>query len=69
MPARVDWKRAPKGAKWWAMDQDGHAFWYMAPDFIAGTAFWFSDEIHAPTFDYAGDWKESLTERPAGRRG
>ncbi|MDB5776094.1 MAG: phage-related protein [Herbaspirillum sp.] len=65
MHADVDWSNAPKGAKWWAMDADGKAHWYMAPNFIVGTDFWFSDEDPAPAFGYTGDWRGSLTERPA----
>jgi len=64
MPIAIDWKRAPRGARWWAMDADGHAHWYMAPDFIKRTDFWYAEMLPAPTFDYMGNWEESLTERP-----
>lgn len=65
MPMEIDWKKAPKGARWWAMDADGDAHWYMAPDFIARTNFWMAEERPAPSFGYEGNWKESLVERPA----
>lgn len=61
----VDWKRAPKGARWWAMDADGRAHWFVAPNVVPRTDFWFSEPIPAPQFGYVGDWKDSLTERPA----
>lgn len=60
----VDWSKAPKLARWWAVDEDGQAYWYCAPDVAARTAFWFADSLPAPTFGYEGDWRESLTERP-----
>jgi len=62
--AQVDWRRAPADARWWAMDGTGHAFWYLAPDRLAGTDFWYPTQTLAPTFGYAGDWRDSLTERP-----
>ncbi len=61
----VDWKKAPKTARWWAMDEDGHAHWFVAPNVAAFTDFWFSEPIQAPRFGYVGDWRMSLTERPA----
>lgn len=62
--AEVDWKLAPKGAHWWAMDADGKAYWYCAPDVAAFTDFWFSEPLEAPSFGYVGDWRKSLVERP-----
>ncbi|MBU9534523.1 hypothetical protein KTE49_29245 [Burkholderia multivorans] len=61
----IDWKKAPKNARWWAMDADGHAYWYLAPDVAAFTDFWFSESKPAPTFGFVGDWRTSLVERPA----
>ncbi len=61
----VDWRHAPKGAHWWAMDASGHAHWFMEPNHKLRTHFWYAQEVHAPTFAYSGDWRESLTERPA----
>lgn len=60
----VDWKQAPKHARWWAIDADGFAHWYCVPNVAPFTNFWFPDRIKAPFFDYKGDYKMSLTERP-----
>ncbi|WP_320194700.1 hypothetical protein RMR10_010030 [Agrobacterium rosae] len=62
---KVDWKQAPKGARWWAVDANGDAHWFMEPDIAAFTDFWFSVPVDAPTFEFDGDWRSSLTERPA----
>ncbi|GAA0907557.1 hypothetical protein GCM10009552_15640 [Rothia nasimurium] len=59
----VDWSQAPKLARWWAMDSDGHVHWFLAPDVAPFTNFWFSEPVPAPDFGYAGDYRESLTER------
>lgn len=61
----VEWKQAPKRARWWAMDAKGQARWYCAPDIKPFTDFWGVDELPAPTFGFSGDWRESLVERPA----
>jgi hypothetical protein len=62
----IDWNQAPKGARWWAMDADGHAFWYCSPDVKAFTTFWAADSIPAPDFGFNPvEWKTSLRERPA----
>jgi len=60
----VDWAQAPKLARSWAVDADGSAHWFMAPDVAAFTTFWFSEPLPAPDFGYVGDYKASLTERP-----
>lgn len=60
---KVDWKHAPKLARWWAVDADGKAHWYCVPDVAPFTTFWLSAEISAPDFGYSGDYKKSLTER------
>ena len=62
---RVDWKQAPRRARWWAVDADGNAHWYCEPDVAAFTNFWLSVREPAPSFGYLGDYKQSLTERPA----
>jgi len=61
----VDWKQAPRLARWWAIDANGEAHWYCEPNVAARTDFWFAEELPAPTFGYAGYYKDSLTERPA----
>jgi hypothetical protein len=61
---QIDWKQAPLRARWWAMDANGHASWYCAPDIKPFTDFWGVDEMPAPTFGFSGDWRKSLVERP-----
>ncbi|WP_175786331.1 hypothetical protein [Burkholderia cenocepacia] len=61
----IDWKKAPKTARWWAIDADGEAHWFLAPNVAAYTDFWFSEPVRAPSFGFVGDWRASLTERPA----
>ena len=60
----VDWKKAPRLARWWAVDADGQAHWFCEPNVTAFTNFWFSERAPAPDFGYAGDYKQSLTARP-----
>jgi hypothetical protein len=60
----IDWKLAPKNARWWAMDANGTAHWFVAPNVAAFTEFWFSEPLPAPSFGFLGDWKQSLVERP-----
>ncbi len=59
----IDWSKAPKGARWWAVDANGHANWFAAPNIAPFTDFWFVDPVPAPDFGYTGDWRKSLTER------
>ncbi|WWV84016.1 hypothetical protein G6K87_20355 [Agrobacterium tumefaciens] len=61
----VDWKLAPKNARWWAVDANGEAHWFCEPDISGFTDFWFSESISAPSFSFNGDWRTSLTERPS----
>lgn len=63
--ATIDWKQAPNGARWWAVDADGAAHWFGAPDVAAFTDFWFAEPSPAPTFGFVGDWRRSLVERPS----
>lgn len=63
--ANVDWKVAPKNARWWAVDANGEAHWFCEPDVAAFTDFWFSEPVGAPSFGFDGDWRTSLTERPS----
>ena len=66
--AGVDWSLAPTWATHWAMDGDGKACWF-------GLDFDWSDEfdgwlespkfVTAPTFNYTGAARDSLTVRPA----
>ena len=62
--AMINWNEAPKKARWWAIDANGQAHWYLVPDVAAFTNFWYCDQILAPSYDFVGDWRMSLTERP-----
>ena len=63
---KIDWSEAPKTARWWAVDKNGKAHWFPAPNVAAFTDFWFAEPVNAPTFGFDGDWKKSLVERGAG---
>jgi hypothetical protein len=63
----IDWDKAPKNARWWAMDANGQANWFCKPNVAAFTDFWFSEPVSAPTFGFKGDWRDSLQERPSGK--
>jgi len=60
----VDWSKAPKNARWWAVDEDGTANWFTVPNVAPFTNFWLTDLKPAPTFGFTGDWRKSLVERP-----
>ncbi|AIY40566.1 hypothetical protein LT85_1408 [Collimonas arenae] len=51
------------------MDGSGHAHWFMEPHIKSRAHFWYTQELHAPTFGYMGDWQESLTERQPDEAG
>ena len=71
---QVDWSQAPEWAKWWAMDGfSNKANWYKTEPFLDDDAE-DSDEWNivlnnscaykeAPSFDYQGNWRDSLRER------
>ena len=62
-----DWSQAPEWAKWWAMDADIDCYWFNSkPELMSLTWMPFnaSEVKKAPSFDYKGDWRESLRERP-----
>jgi hypothetical protein len=61
----IDWSQAPKNARWLEVDKDGAAHWFCAPNIAPFTDFWFSEPQPAPKFDFSGDWKGSLVERPS----
>lgn len=54
-----DWSQAPDGADAWRMYGDGNCAWLI--DFGDKDFKWFD---RAPSFNYQGDWKDSLRERP-----
>ena len=67
---QVDWSQAPSWANWWAMDRDNDAYWHSCVDkpFIQGAVFEIATPqghtSDAPSFNYQGDWKDSLRKRP-----
>ena len=71
-----DWSQAPEWANWWAMDGfNEKANWYIDKPYIdddsEDESEWNIDlrpntetYTHAPSFDYKGDWRNSLRKRP-----
>ena len=62
-----DWSQAPEWAKWWAMDADAECYWFEnKPELMSAT--WLrldsSNVELAPSFNYTGNWQDSLRERP-----
>ena len=54
-----DWSVAPPRALTWAISSDGRATWALYDykgDFI--------QYVDAPSFDYQGNWQDSLRKRP-----
>lgn len=60
---KPDWKDAPEGARWLAMNENGSWFWHFKKPKLTKTRFgcyWHSDEnIYAPV-----DFNKSLEKRP-----
>lgn len=63
-----DWSQAPEWANWWAMDDCDYFWWYeKSPEMKNGgwCVSWTSDDFEkAPSFNYQGNWKDSLRKRP-----
>ena len=67
---KVDWSQAPEWANWWSMDEDMSAYWHSCVDspfthneyFMTGNPN--GHTFDAPSFNYQGDWKDSLRGRP-----
>lgn len=71
-----DWSKAPEWANWWAMDGFSEkANWYIDKPYLDDDSEveseWNIDlrasaktYIHAPSFGYQGNWKDSLRKRP-----
>lgn len=65
-----DWSQAPDNADSWTMRPDGKCLWWKGiPVFNFDR---YSDDVigvchtvgYAPSFDYTGDWRDSLRKRP-----
>ena len=62
-----DWSQAPDGYDWWAIDRDGFSCWHKSkPNTQSGIYFWIRlpTAKNAPSFNYQGDWEDSLRKRP-----
>lgn len=62
-----DWSQAPDGYNWWAMDRDGFSCWHKSkPNTQSGIYFWIRlpTATKAPSFNYQGNWQDSLRKRP-----
>ena len=67
-----DWSQAPDWANWWAMDENKNTRWiysqleqpYISDIFLRWCAVGMFDSADAPSFNYAGNWQDSLRKRP-----
>lgn len=69
-----DWNQAPDGrVQYFAVDENGRGGWYVnKPDLCRDHWYWsdFEERIdndcydYAPSFNYQGDWRDSLRKRP-----
>ena len=67
-----DWSQAPEWANWWAVDKNLEARWILSADgepYIGmDESKWFSfgrfNSKTSPSFNYAGNWQDSLRKRP-----
>ena len=62
-----DWSQAPNWAEYWTADELATLWWSVKPKFDSSES-WHggptADIEKAPSFDYTGDWRESLRKRP-----
>ena len=58
-----DWSQAPVRATAWEIPNYGVPMWLQSHNNINQPYVWLSD---APSFNYKGDWKNSLRKRPQG---
>lgn len=64
-----DWSQAPDGVTSWHMNENKSSYWVIGSGvhLFEDQGKFLADEWHsrpAPSFDYKGDWKESLRKRP-----
>jgi hypothetical protein len=62
---QIDWGQSPDSARWWAVDENGEAYWFCSPTYVPLAPFWYCEQLPAPAFGFSGDWRESLIERSA----
>lgn len=68
---QVDWSQAPEGFNWWAKDAGGYCAWHRLKPELIDEEFFAQREDgdsgltfkKAPSFNYQGNWKDSLQER------
>lgn len=60
----IDWNKYGKGLYFWAMDENGRAFWHNRKPKINGGKWDSYHKYRAPSFDYQGNWQDSLRKRP-----
>ena len=60
-----DWSQAPEWADWWAADKDLVSFWHEdKPKFDEVEFYQCGAFCDAPSFNYNGNWQDSLRKRP-----
>ena len=60
-----DWSQAPCWADWWATDKDLDSFWHEnKPNFDEIEFYQCGMFCDAPSFNYQGNWQDSLRKRP-----
>ena len=57
----IDWSQAPDNAIAWKMNKYKYCMWLQEHNNPAQSLIWLCD---APSFNYIGDWKNSLRKRP-----
>ena len=62
-----DWSQAPDWANWWAMTKGGFFAWVDSEPRLSnphGGWLMSRGKTVAPSFNYAGNWQDSLRKRP-----
>jgi hypothetical protein len=63
-----DWSQAPEGATGWVCEHDGKGRWIFGDGRFTSYGEWVSVSRRvshsAPSFNYPGDWRDSLRKRP-----
>ena len=61
----IDWHNYRNGLyHFWAMDEDGSAFWHNRMPKEDNMNWSSNRKYKAPSFGYTGDWRNSLRKRP-----
>ena len=59
-----NWIQAPDWANWWCINNIGSALFYDEKPEISNNGFLGNRYCYAPSFNYQGDWRNSLRKRP-----